>query len=41
MEALLGAFIDACVEKMDNVIQPERKKLIALGMATLLSGNAR
>ncbi|ELU06029.1 hypothetical protein CAPTEDRAFT_149791 [Capitella teleta] len=40
VDAVLGAFIDACVEKMDNVIQPERKKLIALAFATLLSGNS-
>lgn len=38
-ETVLGMFIDALAEKIDSISQPDRRKLCALSVATLLSIN--
>ena len=38
---ILGTFLDVWFEKMDNVVQPERKELSALALAGLMNSNAK
>ena len=40
-EEVLSGLLDVWVERMDNVVQHERKKLLALSLLSLLQSNLR
>lgn len=41
MDQLLGSVIEMWVDRMDNITQPERRKLSALALVSLLPSDNR
>lgn len=41
MDQLLGSVIEMWVDRMDNITQPERRKLSALALLSLLPSDNR